>query len=209
MDQKSGNNKKSRRDRKADNEAQNEAQSKVENLNKDSQTLHTTTSDVDTVTTSTTDVVTDDIETTRAKKSDLVDLDQQDLTYSLAEEQLQADVYEKQIGTIAISKRTEELPVEGEVDVDHDEVEIDHKEINEPVAESEEPWYDGDTLVIPVYEEVLVTEKHLYLKEEIRVTRVKTTEQVKVHDTVRRQVVDVTSDISRPVDQETTSSKDS
>lgn len=208
MDQKSGN-KKSRRDRKADNEVQNDVNGKVADLNQDNQTLHTTTSDVDTVTTSTTDVVTDDIETTRAKRSELVDLDQQDLTYSLAEEQLQADVYEKQIGTIAISKRTEELPVEGEIDVDHDEVEIEHKAINEPVAESEEPWYDGDTLVIPVYEEVLVTEKHLYLKEEIRVTRVKTTEQVKVQDTVRRQVIDVTSDTARPVDEEKSAPTDS
>lgn len=180
--------KKSRRERKAENQ--------------DSQTLHTTPGDVDAVIT---DVLQQDAEinTTTAKRTETVDLDKEDLVFSLAEEQLEADVYEKQIGTVAIEKRTEVLPVEGEIDVDHDEVEIEHREINEPVAESEQPWYDGDTLVVPVYEEVLVTEKHLYLKEEIRVTRVKTTEQVKVQDTVRRQVVDVTSDTARAVDDET------
>jgi len=34
-----------------------------------------------------------------------------------------------------------------------------------------EPWYEGDTLVVPVVEEVLVVEKRLVLKEEIRITR--------------------------------------
>lgn len=193
--------KRSRRDRKAEN------QNKVADLNQDNQTLHTSTTDVDT---DTADVLREkvDTDTVTAEAAGTVDLDKEDLTYSLAEEQLQADVYETRIGTVAISKRTEELPVEGEVDVDHDEVEIEHKEINEPVAESEQPWYDGDTLVIPVYEEVLVTEKRLYLKEEIRVTRVKTTEQVKVQDTVRRQVVDVTSDTARPIGDETPTSTD-
>jgi uncharacterized protein (TIGR02271 family) len=31
--------------------------------------------------------------------------------------------------------------------------------------------YDGDTLVIPVMEEVLIIEKKLFLKEEVRVTK--------------------------------------
>lgn len=192
--------KKSRRDRKAENQAQNE----VADLNRDNQTLHTATSGV-APDTDTPDVLQEDVDTdtVAAEARRMVDLDKEDLTYSLAEEHLKADVYETQIGTVAISKRTEELPVEGEIEVDHDEVKIEHKDVNEPVAKSEEPWYEGDTLVVPVYEEVLVTEKHLYLKEEIRVTRVKTTEQVKVQDTVRRQVIDVTSDTARPVDDET------
>lgn len=193
--------KKSRRDRKAEN--------KAADLNQDNQTLHTSTSDV-ARDTDAPDVIQEDVDTdtVTAEVARTVDLDKEDLTYSLAEEQLRADVYETQIGTVAISKRTEELPVEGEVDVDHDEVEVEHKEINEPVAKSEEPWYDGDTLVVPVYEEVLVTEKRLYLKEEIRVTRVKTTEQVKLQDTVRRQVIDVTSDTARPIDDGPSTSTD-
>lgn len=200
MDRKAS--KKSRRQRKAEN------QDTVTDLNQDTGTLHTTPDDgdldpamvaVDTDAAATADVVLDDVDA-GSTGAETVNLDKEDLTFSLAEEQLAADVYETQIGTVAISKRTEELPVEGEIDVAHDEVEIEHKEINEPVAESEQPWYDGDTLVIPVYEEVLVTEKQLYLKEEIRVTRVKRTEQVKVEDTVRRQVVDVASDTARPID---------
>jgi len=198
--------KKSRRDRKAENE------DKVADLTAGSQSLHTTTNDVDAATADflrqdveagTADVLQRDVEIeTTSRATETVDLDNQDLVFALAEEQLEADVYEKQIGTVQISRRTEVLPVEGEIEVAHDEVEIEHRAVNEPVAEAEEPWYDGDTLVVPVYEEVLVTEKHLYLKEEIRVTRVKTPEQVKIQDTVRRQVIDVNSDTARAIDEE-------
>ena len=41
---------------------------------------------------------------------------------------------------------------------------------------------DGNTTIIPIVEEVIYTEKHLILKEEIRVTRRRTTEHF--HDTV-------------------------
>jgi uncharacterized protein (TIGR02271 family) len=38
-------------------------------------------------------------------------------------------------------------------------------------GEPPEPRYEGDTLVLPVLEEVLVVEKRLILREEMRVTR--------------------------------------
>ncbi len=44
---------------------------------------------------------------------------------------------------------------------------------NEEVASPPEAHYEGDTLVIPVLEEVLVVEKRLILKEEVRVTRLR------------------------------------
>jgi stress response protein YsnF len=34
-----------------------------------------------------------------------------------------------------------------------------------------EPWNEGDTLIVPIYEEVIVTERRLMLKEEIHITR--------------------------------------
>ena len=37
---------------------------------------------------------------------------------------------------------------------------------------------DGDTVIIPVVEEVLVVEKRLVLKEEVRLKRVRTTEHL-------------------------------
>lgn len=205
----------SRKSRKA-----KKAQDLTTDLGRDDQTLHTTASDVEID--SATDVVNADeaiplgttsetLETAGTVETEpvteTVDLEEKDLSFSLAEEQLKANVYETQIGTVAISKRTEVLPVEGAIDVQHDEVKIEHKQINEPVADAEQPWYEGDTLVVPVYEEVLVTEKRLYLKEEIRITRVKETEQVAIQDTVRRQVIDVTSDAGNLVDDEASTNR--
>ncbi|HEX2540144.1 MAG TPA: YsnF/AvaK domain-containing protein [Caldimonas sp.] len=53
-------------------------------------------------------------------------------------------------------------------------VEIERVPVNAPLGSDDipEPRYEGDTLVIPVIEEVIVTEKRLVLTEEIRVTRV-------------------------------------
>jgi stress response protein YsnF len=54
-----------------------------------------------------------------------------------------------------------------------------------------EPRQEGDTWIIPVIEEVLVVEKRLVVKEEIRLTRHRVTSQIPVSDTVRRQVVEI------------------
>lgn len=54
-----------------------------------------------------------------------------------------------------------------------------------------EPWYDGDTLVVPVIEEVLVVEKRLVLKEEIRITRRRRETRHTEDVTLRRDAVHV------------------
>lgn len=54
-----------------------------------------------------------------------------------------------------------------------DRLEVEHVQIGRVVAESEQPQvhFEGDTLVVPVLEEVLVVQKQLLLKEEMRITR--------------------------------------
>jgi uncharacterized protein (TIGR02271 family) len=55
----------------------------------------------------------------------------------------------------------------------HDELEVEHVPVGAIVAESSPPRmrYEGDTLVVPVLEEVLVVQKQLRLIEEVRITR--------------------------------------
>jgi hypothetical protein len=50
-------------------------------------------------------------------------------------------------------------------------VHVERRRIGEPVASAPDVRYEGDTMIIPVLEEVLVVEKRLMLQEEIRVTR--------------------------------------
>jgi uncharacterized protein (TIGR02271 family) len=55
----------------------------------------------------------------------------------------------------------------------HDELTIEHVPIGQMIADGQPPamHYDGDTLVVPILEEVLVVQKQLRLKEEVRITK--------------------------------------
>lgn len=54
-----------------------------------------------------------------------------------------------------------------------DELVIEHVPVGQPVAAGRLPAtrYEGDTLIVPILEEVLVVEKQVRLKEELRITR--------------------------------------
>lgn len=56
-------------------------------------------------------------------------------------------------------------------DAVHDVVDIRHVPRGVQVQEPRAPWTEGDALVVPVYEEVLVTERRLMLREEIHLVR--------------------------------------
>jgi uncharacterized protein (TIGR02271 family) len=61
---------------------------------------------------------------------------------------------------------------------------------------------DGDTIIVPVVEEVLVVERRLMLKEELHVKRVRTTEQYRENVKLRRQEAVVTRTPSEAPDVE-------
>jgi len=70
-----------------------------------------------------------------------------------------------------------------------EELQVERVPIGRTVDTKEEPRQEGDTLVVPVYEEVLVVEKRLLLREEIRVTRVRREEQATQRVTLRGENV--------------------
>lgn len=96
-----------------------------------------------------------------------------------------------ELGEVLIHKRVESVPYQTLVDVTRDDIDIQRVTINEAVDAVPGPRQEGETLVIPVVEEVLVTEKRLMLREEIRVTRRQVVEQVRVHETLRREVIEI------------------
>jgi uncharacterized protein (TIGR02271 family) len=55
----------------------------------------------------------------------------------------------------------------------HDDILVEHVAIDMIVAADQAPAtrYEGDTLVVPILEEVLVLEKRVRIKEEIRIVR--------------------------------------
>jgi len=56
-----------------------------------------------------------------------------------------------------------------------------------PANERREPYVDGDDVVIPVYEERVVVERRLFLKEEIRLRRSRQVEQQDEDVPLRRE----------------------
>lgn len=120
------------------------------------------------------------------------------LRIPLAEEVLTAQVEERQQGRVRIHKHVETVPMKADIDLLREAAHIDRQARDEVVDATREPWYEGDTLVIPRYEERLVTEKRLVLVEEIRVQIRPETEQVHLRDTVRREVVDIDEVRSEP-----------
>ena len=73
-----------------------------------------------------------------------------------------------------------------------EKVEIDRTVMNKPVDRMPSVREEGDTLIVPIVEEVLVVERRLILKEEVRVRRVRQTERHQERVMVRKQEAIVT-----------------
>jgi uncharacterized protein (TIGR02271 family) len=82
-----------------------------------------------------------------------------------------------------------------------DEVEIRRVAIGRPVTKSPGIRQDGDTLIIPILEEVVVVERRLVLKEELRITRrrVETRDPRRVTVRTEEPVVERLAGAGRPI----------
>jgi uncharacterized protein (TIGR02271 family) len=124
------------------------------------------------------------------------DLTAETQTVVLHEERLVADKEVRHVGDVEIRTEVDDVPGRLEVDAVREDVEVQHIVRGDVVDERQDPYYDGDELVVPVYEEQLVVSKRIILREELRIKRVPTTEHQLFEDTLRRErlVVDDPSD---------------
>ena len=74
-------------------------------------------------------------------------------------------------GRVVVRKTVTNDPQKVEVPLLHDEIDVERVAIDRVVEELPEQRYEGDVLVIPVLEEVVVVKKQWVLKEELRVTK--------------------------------------
>ena len=74
---------------------------------------------------------------------------------------------------VRIHKTVSEQPVTIDEALLREEVEVRHVAVDRIVAADEVPAtrYEGDTLIIPILEEVMVLERRLRIKEELHITR--------------------------------------
>jgi len=80
---------------------------------------------------------------------------------------------------VRIHKTVAEHPCQIDERLLRDEVEVAHVPVDRivPLDQAPATRYEGDTLVVPVLEEVLVVERRLRIKEELHITRTRREER--------------------------------
>ena len=95
-------------------------------------------------------------------------------------------------GTVRIHTRVETREEVVDEPLLHEEIAVERVPVNALVeGEAPIPHYENEVFVIPILEEVLVVQKRLFLKEEVRVTRRSTTMSKPQQVTLRREVVEI------------------
>jgi uncharacterized protein (TIGR02271 family) len=112
------------------------------------------------------------------------------LKLALAEERLtvQKRVRAKRI---RITTRPVEHRARVEESLAHQKVTITRVSINREVDAPPQPRQEGETLIIPVLEEILVVEKRLLLREEVHITTHRTTEELREDVVLRSEEVSI------------------
>jgi uncharacterized protein (TIGR02271 family) len=124
------------------------------------------------------------------------------LKLTLLAEELAVGKEAVETGRLRVSKqtRTREAFVNENLVSEH--AEIERIPVGLQVFEMPSVRQEGDTIIIPIVEEVLHTERRLILKEEVKITRRRTTEKFHDRVTLRYQEAVITrvQSATEPVD---------
>lgn len=96
-----------------------------------------------------------------------------------------------EVGKVRIQKVVREHEEIVDEPLLREEVSVERVAINQMVDQPTQSRYENDVLIVPVFEEVLVVEKRLMLKEELHIAKRQTTHQEPQQVTVRREEVNV------------------
>jgi stress response protein YsnF len=124
----------------------------------------------------------------------------EDIVVPLHEEKIAVSKRQVATGRVQVSTVTHEHEELVDELLAREQVEIDRVAIDRAVDAIPPVREEGDTIIVPVIEEVLVIERRLHLKEEIRIRRVHNTERHQQRVMVRRQEAVVTR---LPVEEQT------
>jgi len=106
----------------------------------------------------------------------------QGLVVPVIREEIRVDRQAVEGGGVRVHKRVEEREEVVEQPTFREEVTVERVALGRPLDQAIGSRQEGDTLIIPVLEEMLVVEKRLVLKEEVRITkrRINEVEQARV-----------------------------
>jgi uncharacterized protein (TIGR02271 family) len=97
---------------------------------------------------------------------------------------------------VRVHKRVIDAEVPVELVSAREEIDIERVPIDRIVTSMPEPRVEGDTTIVPVVEEMVVIEKRLVLKEEIRITKRRTEQKRVVNVPVKREQVNIERELA-------------
>jgi len=112
---------------------------------------------------------------------------EEELVVPVIAEDLNIDKRQVQAGGVRVHKLVHEHDEIVSMPLTRDHVEVKRVVIGRDVDAPLQVRREGDTLIVPIVEEVLVVEKRLRLKEELHVTRTTVTEQHEQTVTLQRE----------------------
>lgn len=116
------------------------------------------------------------------------------MTVPVIEEAVDVQTQAVDRGAVRITKSVAIRDEQVEALLREDQVRVERRPIGKTLGNASSlpaPRYEGDTLVIPVLEEILVTEKRTVLVEEVRVTRVRQAHRESLQVPLRQEKVHV------------------
>ena len=111
---------------------------------------------------------------------------------TLLAEEINVEKEAVETGRVRVSKQTHTREVAVDEDLLRESAEIETVPIGRRIFEMPSVRHEGETTIVPIVEEILHTERRLILKEEVRITRRKSTEQFHDRVTLRYQEAVVT-----------------
>ncbi len=129
------------------------------------------------------------------------------LKLTLLAEELSVGKETVETGRVRVSKQSHTREVAVDEELLRENAEIETIPIGRQIFEMPSIRHEGDTTIVPIVEEILHTERRLILKEEVRITRRRTTELFHDRVTLRYQEAVVTrvQSASEAVDSASTS----
>jgi len=111
---------------------------------------------------------------------------QEPLVVPVLEEVIETHKRMVDTGTVRIVKTVHEHEVDVDEILRRETAVVTRVPVGRAVAAAVPPHEEGDTLIIPIYEERLVVQKQLFLKEEVHVTRQRTVDHPEPHTVTLR-----------------------
>ena len=133
------------------------------------------------------------------------------VTVPVIEEAVDLQTHSVERSTVRITKKVATRDERVETLLQEERVEVERRPIGKTISNSSllpVPRYEGDTLVIPVLEEILVTDKRTVLVEEVRVTRVQEARRESLQVPLRKEEVHVDRLDAAATDRDALSSAD-